>query len=129
MSKLVIESYEDFPYGSYTTHPMTNSSNGYPPKLNPERGDIYIPDTEDEHNAYPALASKLTNVINAFIPEETHALVQFESRLQSTPVAAEMYSLSTAAFKLDYYIDSNHPLLKIATLTDFREFEAAVLAL
>ena len=129
MSKLVIESCEDFPYGSYATHHMTGSAYGYPPKLNPERGNIYAPDIECEHKAYPALASKLTNAINAFIPEEIHALVQYESRLQSNPVAAEEYSLSAAAFKLDYYIDSNHPLLKIATLTDFREFEAAVLAL
>lgn len=129
MSTRVIASYKDFPYGSYTETTCDDSGNGFPPLLNPERGDIYTPKTETQYKAYPALANKLTLAINAVIPEETHALVQFESRSPSSLVLNEIYSLSNAAFKLDYYIDSDHPLLKIATLTDFYEFKAAVLAL
>ncbi len=129
MSTRVIASYKDFPYGSYTETTCDDSGNGFPPLLNPERGYIYTPQTQTQYKAYPALANKLTRAINAVIPEETHALVRFDSRTSSSAVLSGIYGLSNAAFKLDYYIDSNHPLLKIATLTDFYEFKAAVLAL
>jgi hypothetical protein len=128
MSTRVIESFKDFPYGSYAVS-YTGSSNGFPPLLNPEQGEIFIPKTDYEYKAYFALANKLTGAINAAIPEEKHTLVQFDSRSPSDPVWIAVHGLSAAAFKLDYYVDPTHPLLKIATLENFSEFRAAVLAL
>ena len=124
----VITSSADYPYGSFASHPMTGSTNGYPPRIDPALGAIIEP-TYELYDAYPELARKLTKAMAAVTPAEKAALVDVDLRSASNATISSMYSLSMAAFILSEYVDRDHPLIKIATLTDFGEFKSAVDAL
>lgn len=130
----IISSSEDYPHGAFDCHPMTGSTNGYPPKMNPALGEIYTPDDcactrEQCYVEYPALARRLAEAMNSAMPADTLAVLRLDMRTPSNDAASAAYSLSSAAFLLSEYVDAQHPLIKIATLATFDEFKAAVSAL
>jgi hypothetical protein len=120
-----ITSSADYPYGAFDSHPMTGSTNGYPPLMNPAAGEIFTPSTKAENDAYPVLARKLASAMFAATSSEVSALVSVQLRTGSSDGVNAAYSLSLCAFMLAES-DLEHPLLKIATLTDFAAFKAAV---
>ena len=120
-----ITSSADYPYGAFDSHPMTGSTNGYPPLMNPAAGEIIMPVTTAEIADYPVLARKLADAMFAATSSEVSALVSVQLRTGSSDGVNAAYSLSLCAFMLAES-DLEHPLLKIATLTDFAAFKAAV---
>jgi hypothetical protein len=128
MATVIITSSADYPHGSFDSHPMTGSTNGYPPRIDPALGAIIEP-TDELYDAYPRLAWKLTSAIAAVTPADKSALVNVDLRSGSNATISSMYYLSMAAFILSEYVDRDHPLIKIATLVDYNEFASAVDAL
>lgn len=123
----IITSSADYPYGA-VGESYTGSTNGFPPLLNPAIGKLFYPSPSDNYQVYPALARKLAKAISAAVPEGTGPILRIELRSPSHDVLAAFNSLSCAAFVLGE-VDAEHPLLRIATLSDFNEFCAAVCAL
>ena len=115
----------DFPYGAFDSHPRTGSTNGYPPLMNPAVGEIFTPSTKAENDAYPVLARKLADAMSAATPSEVSASVSISLRTDAHDGMNAAYSLSLSAFMLAES-DLEHPLIKIATLTNFAAFKAAV---
>jgi len=107
-------------YGTYT-----GSTNGVPPKMNPEIGELFFPDESEKWHDYPTLASKLGKAIRAAVPEGTGPILNLQLRSASHVVNAAYNSLSCDAYVLGE-VDPEHPLLKIATLSSMVEFRAAV---
>jgi hypothetical protein len=122
-SRTVIASSKDYPYGA-VGESYTGSTNGFPPLLNPAIGKLFLPSEGDNYQVYPALAYKLSKAIDAAIPEGTGPILDITLRTASHAVIVAYNSLSCDAFVLGE-VDPEHPLLKIATLTDFDEFCAA----
>jgi hypothetical protein len=115
----------DFPYGAFDSHSMTGSTDGYPPLMNPAAGEIIMPVTTAEIVDYPVLARKLADAMFAATPSEVSARVSISLRTDAHDGMNAAYSLSLCAFMLAES-DLEHPLIKIATLTDFAAFKAAV---
>jgi hypothetical protein len=127
-----IFSEDDYPYGADGCDPKTGSPKGYPPKPNPADGMVIKPYTKIHKKEYPALAEKLVDAMERVIfdtPGGVHGFVDVE--LETFPCKyIDMAShLTLHTFILGEYVDSNHPLLKIATLSVFKDFKAAVNAL
>ena len=126
-SRTVIASSEDYPYGA-VGESYTGSTNGFPPLLNPAIGKLFEPSEGDNYKVYPALAYKLSKAIDATPPILTGPILDITLRTASHPVTVAYNRLSCSAFVLGE-VDPEHRLLKIATLTDFDDFCAAVSAL
>ena len=126
-SRTIIKGPADYPYGAFGES-YTRSTNGYPPLLNPAIGTLFEPTDPDDYMIYTALAGKLEKAIIAAVPEGTGPILMLQLRSPSLNVKIASMYLCCAAFVLGE-VDPGHPLLKIATLTDFNEFRAAVEAL
>jgi len=99
--------------------------------INPLIGTLMVPKSKPQKKLYPALAEKLMNAVDASIPREKRDFLRFPCTLKGPPLIhfALAHQLSLCVFLLSEYVDADHPLVKIATLTDFDEFRAAVEAL
>jgi hypothetical protein len=121
---MIFASYKDFPHGTYPS----GSDHGYPPKINPKIGEIFVPSKGQvtEFEEYPALAKKLTEAIEEATPAKLHKVLRTPMRSAGNAATEAAYSLSRAAFILSECVDKNHPLIETATLTTFADFKAAI---
>lgn len=114
------------PYGTFDSHPMTGSTSGYPPLLNPAEGEIFVPKKKKTEQVayYVDSVDKLVMHIIKALPEG-HVMPDFTMRTPSYRVTEAAYTLSFYAFVLGEACPG-HQLLKIITLKDFDEFREAV---
>jgi hypothetical protein len=128
----IITCVEDYPYGAYDSHHVTNSMGGFPPMPDPELGEIFYPSKNPlEWDAYPALAFKLSDKIFTALSEYdgVNGSVQISLRTASSDVMVAACGLSSRVFLLSEYVNRDHALVKIAMLDNFAEFKQAVDAL
>lgn len=127
-TRVVIKESKHYPHGIFGM-PRGAVTEGYPPSINPAvGGELFIPEGSENYGIYPALAYKLARAMLAAVPEGTGPILDIQLRSPNHDVLAAYYNLLCDAFVLGE-VDPGHSLLKIATLTDFDEFRAAVDAL
>jgi hypothetical protein len=128
-SIVCITSSEQYPFGAIGES-YTGSISGFPPALH--SGEVFGPKDPTQAEQYIPLAKKLecasVAALNAagFQPKD---VLNVELRTPSSMWGIAMQDLACATFRLAEAVDRDHPLVKIATLTDWNDFEKAVLEL
>jgi hypothetical protein len=110
---------------------------GFAPQIHPDLGVVIaILGTEPDSkrlSEYSQYVDKLVDAIRAAMPvglEEHVIKVDYRSiGYTCFDQLTSRRNLQQATFVLSEYVDSNHLLVKIATLTDWDDFKAAVDAL
>lgn len=124
---------EEFPYGANGCG-YGGGTSGFPPLINPKLGKVIRPTTcarPEDKSEYCEYACKLIVCMEAATPAglKEHVLqVRLDRSYRYSEYQCEA-SLLAATFILSEYVDEDHPLVKIATLTNWGEFKAAVDAL
>jgi len=133
-STAFIHGPHNYPHGWFEPDPKAKCSEGDPtPKLDPACGTLFMPekDAKKQQKLYGAYAEKLMGHMDAKIPRTARNYIQLKRPLKlptdsDTYWLAMAYQLSWTSFILCEYVDAFHPLLKIATAPNFKEFKKAI---
>jgi hypothetical protein len=129
-----ITSSSQYPYGDVWGNPP-GSKEGYPPQIDPALGEIISMrfsaadklKTDERYDNYCLYVDELIEAMKAATPAHLADVVFIpNARTCTTEQESSFGSLSTAAFVLSEFVDRDHHLVKIATLSNWNDFKCAV---
>jgi hypothetical protein len=125
----VITHSQQYPFGAIGQS-YTGSISGFPPAL--RSGKVLQPKDEEEAQEYIPLARKLEQAMIEALNDaglQPTEVLDVELQTPSSMWGVAMFDLACITFCLSEAVDCDHPLVNMATETDWNNFKNAILEL